>query len=77
MYGIKRPNGLVMCQIIPGTFQFREKARIRNPVMRDTAYSIDDLMQQLTVAFNLYDMVVFEFTKEEVEDLLIKKLKGF
>lgn len=47
------------------------------PAMRKSAIEIDQLLQDLMTASNRYDLVVFEFTEEQVENLLIKKLKGY
>lgn len=47
------------------------------PAMRASAIEIDQLLQNIMVASQLYDLVVFEFTDEQVENLLIKKLKGY
>ena len=47
------------------------------PVMRKSAIEIDQLLQDFGSAFGRYDLVVFEFTEEQVENLLIKKLKGY
>jgi len=74
MYGIRR-HGSIMCAI-GDKFQFRGAERVRNPIMVESAVEIDNLHQQCMVAFNLYDLVVFEFTKEQEEIYLIQKLRG-
>lgn len=51
--------------------------RASMPVMRSSALAIDQLLQDYTTASRDYSMQVFEFTEEQVEDLLVKKLKGY
>jgi hypothetical protein len=76
MYGIRRHSS-ILCKFDNKTFQFRGRERIRNPIMVESATEIDDLHQQCMVAFNLYDLVVFEYTKEQEEIYLIQKLRGY
>lgn len=47
------------------------------PAMRKSALEIDQLLQDYMSASGNYNMAVFEFTEEQVADLLIKKLKGY
>ena len=75
MFGIKR-NSSVMCYSGNDKFQFCGEDRIRRPVMVSSAIEVDNLCQKCMVAFNLYDLMVFEFTREEEEEFLIKRLKG-
>ena len=76
MYGIKR-NSSVMCYSGNDKFQFCGQDRIRRPVMVSSPIEIDNLCQQCMVAFNLYDLVVFEFTVEEEKEFLVKRLRGY
>ena len=64
-----------MCRI-GDKFQFRGAARVRNPVMVESALEVDNLLQRCMVAFGLYDLVVFEFTREQEADIIVNKLKG-
>jgi len=74
MYGIKRHDA-IMCRV-GDKFQFRRRERVRSPIMVESATEIDNLLQQCMVAFGLYDLVVFEFTKEQEAEFLIRKLQG-
>ena len=74
MYGIRRHNS-ILCRIAQG-YQFRERERIRNPVMIESPNEIDNLLQKCMVAFNLYELSVIEFTKEQEAEFIIKKLSG-
>ena len=47
------------------------------PAMRKSPLDIDQLLQDYMSASGYYNVVVFEFTEAQVEDLLIKKLKGY
>lgn len=79
MYGIKTQDGLrVLCQR-SGTnvYIMKEWNRATMPAMRKSAIEIDQLMQDYMTASGFYDLVVFEFTDSELQDLLIKKLKGY
>ena len=75
MYGIKRHES-ILCRI-GQNYQFRGAARVRNPVMVESALEIDNLLQQCMVAFGLYNLVVFEFTEEQEAQYLIQKLRGY
>lgn len=46
------------------------------PVMRESAIEIDQLLQDWTVKSRSYDLVVFKFTPEQEEKILIQKLRG-
>lgn len=66
-----------MCHRDANKFQFCGKDRIRRPVMVSSAIEVDNLWQQCMVSFNLYDLVVFEFTEEQEAEFLIKRLRGY
>jgi len=79
MFGIMSQDGhSVLCQRT-GTNVYIVKRWDRSgmPVMRKSAIEIDQLLQDFGSTFGRYDLVVFEFTEEQVENLLIKKLKGY
>jgi hypothetical protein len=75
MFGIRR-NSSVMCHSGSDKFQFCGTDRVRRPVIVSSAIDVDNLLQQCMVAFGLYDLVVFEFTKEQEEEIIIRKLRG-
>jgi hypothetical protein len=78
MYGIMTQNGsLVLCHGNSGQYVLKRWDRNGNLVMRDSAFEIDSLMQQFMVAANRYDLSVFEFTREQEENLVIRKLRGY
>lgn len=79
MFGIMSQDGnSVLCQR-SGTNVYIVKRwdRASMPVMRKSAIEIDQLLQDFGTTFGRYDLVVFEFTEEQVENLLIKKLQGY
>lgn len=79
MYGIMTQNGKsVLCQR-SGTnvYILKRWDRASMPAMRKTPIEIDQLLQDYSTAASRYDLAVFEFTEEQVADLLIKKLKGY
>jgi hypothetical protein len=47
------------------------------PAMRKNAIEIDQLLQDYMTASRRYDLQVFEFTEEQMGNLLIKKLQGY
>lgn len=47
-----------------------------NLVMKSSATEVDQLLQDFCVVSNRYDLVVFKFTEEQEQKLLIKRLKG-
>jgi hypothetical protein len=79
MFGIMTQDGhRVLCQR-SGTVVYILKKwdRATMPAMRKSALEIDQLLQDYMSASGNYNMTVFEFTEEQVADLLIKKLKGY
>ena len=79
MYGIMTQDGhRVLCQRSGTTVYILKKwDRATMPAMRKSSLEIDQLLQDYMSASGNYNMSVFEFTEEQVEDLLIKKLKGY
>ena len=78
MYGITDSRGnMILCRgRESGTVVMKYWDRIGFPVMRESGYEIDQLLQDFMVASGSYDAKVFKFTEEQVEDLLIRKLRG-
>ena len=79
MFGIMSQDGhRVLCQRSGTTVYILKKwDRATMPAMRKSALEIDQLLQDYMSASGNYNMSVFEFTEEQVADLLIKKLKGY
>ncbi len=79
MFGIMTQDGLqvLCCRSGTNVYLLKRWDRAGMPVMKKSALEIDQLLQDFSTAANRYDMVVFEFTEEHVEYLLIKKLKGY
>ena len=79
MYGIMTQDGhRVLCQR-SGTnvYIIKRWDRAAMPAMRKSAIEIDQLLQNYMSASGNYNMSVFEFTEEQVANLLIKKLQGY
>lgn len=47
------------------------------PIMVSNRLEIDNLLQEYTVHLNNYTLTVFEYTKEQEEKLLFRKLYGY
>jgi hypothetical protein len=47
------------------------------PAMRKSMIDINRLLQDYMTVAGIYDLTVFEFTEEQVENFLIKKLQGY
>lgn len=68
----------VLCQRTgTNVYLLKEWHRASMPAIRNSAIEIDRLMQDYMTASGLYNLVVFEFTEEQLENLLIKKLQGY
>jgi predicted esterase len=79
MFGIMTQDGLlVLCHGFgTNTYLLKRWDRAAMPVMRKSALEIDQLFQNFMTSSRRYDMTVFEFTEDQIENLLIKKLKGY
>ena len=75
MFGIRRGDS-ILCYLGSDLYSFRSAGRVRNPIMKKTGHSIDLLLQQITTKYEIYDAVVFEFTKEQEAEFLFRKLSG-
>jgi len=79
MYGIMTQDGhRVLCQR-SGTnvYIIKRWDRAAMPAIRKSAIEIDQLLQDMMSFANRYDLRVFEFTEDDLERLLIKKLQGY
>jgi len=79
MYGIMTQDGqyVLCCRSGTNVYLLKSWDRAGMPVMRKLPIEIDQPLQDFMTASNRYDLAVFEFTEEQIEDLLIKKLKGY
>jgi hypothetical protein len=75
MYGIKGKHG-ILCWTATRGMTFYFNTTYNNPVIKDSPMEIDQLLQALMADSNDYSMIVFEFTPEEEQEYIIKKLKG-
>jgi hypothetical protein len=50
---------------------------VTNPVLKESAYEIDQLMQRISVGENDYTLTVFEVDDEQAQIYVINKLKGY
>lgn len=84
MYGIISQDGeRVLCNtfwqkgpLIP-SYVLKTWERSRNIVIKETAFEIDSLMQEYMTTSGYYNLEVFEFTEEQIQDLVIRKLRGY
>lgn len=79
MFGIMtQDRSSVLCQR-SGTnvYILKKWDRAGMPAMRKSAIEIDRLLQDYMTASRRYDLSVFEFTQEQEEKLLVKKLQGY
>ena len=78
MFGIMNYNGTtVLCHTFRGddTFIMKRWDGSAVPVMRESQFEIDKLLQLMWEVTHDYTLVVFEFTKEQEENLVFKKLR--
>lgn len=47
------------------------------PVMFESAYEADIKLQEMSVYFDNFNLVVYEFSKEEEAEYMIRKLRGY
>lgn len=73
MYGITNGLGYRLCLSDSNQYYFSNLDRL-NPVMKESAFEIDQLLQELQVVTNAYNLKVFKFTREEEERILLRKL---
>jgi hypothetical protein len=81
MYGITTDRGtMVLCQALGSTqfltFVLKRWDRATRPVMMSEPLKIDELLQRMVVHTGDYSLKVFEFTREQEEEMLIRRLKG-
>lgn len=79
MYGITDCGTTFLCFSSSNSraYIFKGWNRVRNPVMMVSATEIDNLLQEIIVQTNNYDLYVFEYTTEQEEEIIIRKLKGY
>ena len=79
MYGIMTQDQLmVLCHgTVSGTYGVRTWNRARSPVIKESATEIDQLLQDFMTASGRYNLVVFKFSNDLLESLVIRKLQGF
>jgi len=79
MFGIMSVNGTqVLCRgTTPDTYVLKRWDRNGFPIMRESALEIDQLMQDFMTYSGHYDLIVFTFTQEQQEQLLVKRLRGY
>lgn len=79
MFGITTQDGTQVLCNRSGTSVYILKRwdRASMPAMRKSAIEIDQLLQDISSVSKRYDLIVFEFTEEQLEKLLIKKLQGY
>ena len=76
MYGIKGKYG-ILCWTTTRGMTFYQNYSDNNPVIKDSPGEIDQLLQSVMSDYNDYSMTVFKFTKEQEEDFIIKRLRGW
>lgn len=80
MYGIRDGKFFIVDN---GNIQFGKwsivniEAKPCIPFMTDSSYEVDKVLQEMSVIFGNYNLVVYKFTKDEEEDYLIRKLRGY
>lgn len=79
MYGIRTQDKCrVLCNRSGTDFYIlKEWLRATMPVMKSSPLEIDRLLQDYMTASGFYQVEVFEFTEEQVQSLLIRKLQGY
>jgi hypothetical protein len=79
MYGIRNANGSVLCRTLtdPKTYVFKTWDRAKNLVVIESAMEIDSLLQEMMVASDNYNLTVFEYTSEQEEEMVVRKLRGY
>jgi hypothetical protein len=60
----------------PGATAFLPEEFVAIPVLRETAYEIDQLLQTIIVSENDYSLTVFELTEDQSQIFVINRLKG-
>jgi hypothetical protein len=76
MYGIKGKYG-ILCWTETRGMTFYPESNYNNPVIKESAREIDQLMQDLMSDFDEYSIFVFKFTEKEEADYIVRKLRGY
>lgn len=77
MYGITNEAGNILCRRSHDTYVFKRWDRNGNFVALYSAIEIDDLLQKMMIASNNYNLSVFEYTEEQENYLIMRKLRGY
>ena len=77
MYGITNPSGAILCRRSHDTYVFKQWERNGNFIAMDSAFEVDELLQQIMTASGNYNLSVFEYTEEQEEYLIMRKLRGY
>lgn len=75
MYGIKHGEN-ILCYYGPDRVLFFSTGPTHRPVMVSNALEIDSILQECMVNFKLYNLKVFEFTKEQEYNFVLVRLQG-
>lgn len=71
---------MVLCHTLGSTqlltYVLKKWDRAVRPVMMSTPLDVDLLLQRMVSHTGDYSLKVFEFTREQEEELLIRRLKG-
>jgi len=79
MFGIMTVDrNMVLCRgTVPGSYVLKRWERNGFPIMRESPFEIDQLMQDFMSWSGHYGLMVFAFTEEQQEKLLLRKLSGY
>ncbi len=76
MYGIRNSNR-ILCNGNVFIFEMKLPGHDSDPVIRESSYAIDVLLQELMVEWGDYSLYVYELSKEQEAELLVRKLRGY
>ena len=76
MFGIKRGKQVLCYKNAPGN-RFVLREYVIDPVLKKSAYEIDQILQEVTVDMKDYSLVVFQLTEEESQLYFMNKLRGY
>jgi hypothetical protein len=77
VFGIKKGTHVLCHGLEPGHMAFLPRDFVTNPVLKESAYEIDQLMQSISVGENDYTLTVFEVDDEQAQIYVINRLKGY
>ena len=76
MYGIRDKTGRMLCWSC-GHMTLMANWKAYKPVMIESATEIDQLHQDAMYTYANYSLVVFEFTPEEEQEIMLKTIAGY